>query len=73
MTAEPNELEMRLADEFAALVKAGHDPEQVALAALDMACGALSAARGPLWLAEQLEAIARGLVGAQAPPGVSAH
>jgi hypothetical protein len=58
----------------ATLVKAGHDPEQVALAALDMACGALSAARGPLWLAEHLEAIARGLVSmSQAPPGVSAH
>jgi hypothetical protein len=42
-------------------IEAGHDPEQVALAALDMACGALSAARGPLWLAEQLETIARGL------------
>jgi hypothetical protein len=74
MRAEPNELEKQLADRFATLVKAGHDPEQVALAALDMACGALSAARGPLWLAEQLEAIARGLVSmAQAPPGVSAH
>ena len=57
MKVEPNELEKALADKCAALVKAGHDPEQVALAALDMACGALSAARGPLWLAEQLETI----------------
>jgi hypothetical protein len=48
MRAEPNELEKQLASKFAALVKAGHDPEQIALAALDMACGALSAARGPL-------------------------
>jgi hypothetical protein len=43
MKVEPNELEKALADKCAALVKAGHDPEQVALAALDMACGA----RGP--------------------------
>jgi hypothetical protein len=49
MKAEPNELEKQLANEFAKLVKAGHDPEQVALTALDMACGALSAARGHLW------------------------
>ena len=74
MKAEPNELEKQLANEFAKLVKAGHDPEQVALTAFDMACGALSAARGHLWLAEQLEAIARGLVSAvQTPPGVTAH
>jgi hypothetical protein len=65
---EPTDLEKALAEKFATLVKAGHDPEQVALAALDMACGALSATRGPLWLAEQLEAIARGLVsGAEVP------
>jgi hypothetical protein len=74
MAAERSELEKQLADKFATLVKAGHDPEQVALAALDMACGALSAVRGPLWLAEQLEIIARGLVSmAQAPAGVSTH
>jgi hypothetical protein len=74
MMAEPNELETQLANDFAKLVKAGHDPEQVALTALDMACGALSAARGNLWLAEQLEAIARGLVSTmQAPPGLTAH
>ena len=60
MMAEPNELETQLANDFAKLVKAGHDPEQVALTALDMACGALSAARGHLWLA----AIAHGLVSA---------
>ena len=74
MRAEPTELEKQLADKFAMLVKAGHDPEQVALSALDMACGALSAARGPLWLAEQLQTIARGLVSmAQVSPGASAH
>ena len=32
MKVEPNELEKALADKCAALVKAGHDPEQVALA-----------------------------------------
>jgi hypothetical protein len=32
MKAESNELEKQLANEFATLVKAGHDPEQVALA-----------------------------------------
>jgi hypothetical protein len=74
MKVEPNELEKALADKCAALVKAGHDPEQVALAALDMACGALSAARGPLWLAEQLETIARGLVSmTEAEPGPRKH
>jgi hypothetical protein len=31
MKAEPNELEKQLANDFAKLVKAGHDPEQVAL------------------------------------------
>jgi hypothetical protein len=62
MTTGSTDLEKAIADRLATLVQAGHDPEQVALAALDMACGVLSAARGPLWLAQQLEAIARGLV-----------
>ena len=48
MMAEPNELETQLANDFAKLVKAGHDPEQEALTALDMACDALRAARGHL-------------------------
>jgi hypothetical protein len=70
----PDELEKELATSFATLVKAGHDPEQVALTALDMACGALSAARGSLWLAGQLETIARGLVSmAEAEPGPRKH
>jgi hypothetical protein len=70
MRAEPSDLEKQLADKFAMLVKVGHDPEQVALSALDMVCGAPCAARGPLWLAEQLQTIARGLVSmAQVPPG----
>ena len=70
MTIQPTDLEKTLGDSMAALVKAGHNPEQVALAALDAACGFLAAARGPLWLAEQLEAIARGLVSMpEAKPG----
>jgi hypothetical protein len=74
MAEERTYLEKALAEKFAGLVKAGHNPEEVALAALDAACGFLSAARGPLWLAEQLDAIARGLVrAAEPPPGHSAH
>jgi hypothetical protein len=72
--AEPTELEKAIADTLASLVQAGHSPEEVALAALDAACGFLTAARGPLWVAEQLEAIARGLVGmANAEPRQSKH
>jgi hypothetical protein len=72
--AEPTELEKAIGERLASLVQAGHSPEEVALAALDAACGFLSAARGPLWVAEQLEAIARGLVTvANAEPGQSKH
>jgi hypothetical protein len=69
---EPNDCEKAIADRLASLVQAGHSPEQVALAALDAACGFLTAVRGPLWLAEQLESIARGLV-AEAEPTRSKH
>jgi hypothetical protein len=40
MKAEPNELEKQLANDFAKLVKAGQDPEQVTLTALDNAAPA---------------------------------
>jgi hypothetical protein len=71
MSVEPTPLQTAIGDTLARLVQAGHSPEEVALAALDAACGFLSAARGPLWVAEQLEAIARGLVNAE--PGHSKH
>jgi hypothetical protein len=60
MMAQPNELETQLANDFAKLVKAGHDPEQVALTALWHAA-LFPPRRGTCGLL-RLEAIARGLV-----------
>ena len=74
MSVDPTPLQTAIGERLATLVEAGHDPEQVALAALDAACGFLCAARGPQWLAERLEIIARGLTGMlEAPSGHSTH